>query len=287
MSIKKVTNTPWFRIVSLGLLLAVVLLIVFGPAKPSDQNRSIVISDDNLAHLMVAWQRTWQRPPTQDELTGLVRNHVREEVLYREAVNRGMAESNASVRRALIMQMNMLAESQVEQSALTEKEVQSFYNLRKDQYQQAPRISFRQVYFKEESLARLSEGKLQEIIDQLNQSPDDYGEFGDAIMLQPSYTLQTPDQVSNQFGEEFSRQLFEIEGTNWTGPVTSGFGSHLVKIEERTEAVDAPLEQVRDEVVNELLYEEKQAAKEQFYTELLRQYDVSYQGLAKQLVRND
>jgi parvulin-like peptidyl-prolyl isomerase len=69
--------------------------------------------------------------------------------------------------------------------------------------------------------------------------------------------------------------------------VTSGFGSHLVKIEERTEAVDAPLEQVRDEVVNELLYEEKQAAKEQFYTELLRQYDVSYQGLAKQLVRND
>ena len=86
---------------------------------------------------------------------------------------------------------------------------------------------------------------------------------------------------------DFAQQLIELDGSNWSGPVTSGFGSHLVQVVERTEAVDAPLKQVWDEVVNELVYEEKQAAKEQFYTELLRQYSVSYQGIAQELIEGE
>ena len=103
-------------------------------------------------------------------------------------------------------------------------------------------------------------------------------------MLPPVHNLETPTQVGNQFGASFAEQLFNLEAERWTGPISSGFGGHLVKVLEKTEAADLPLEQVWDEVVNDLLYQEKQAAKEQFYTELLQQYEVSYQGLAKELV---
>ena len=285
--LKQISKAPVFRVLVFGLLLAIVLLIVFGPHRPSDRDRRIVVSDENLAHLMVSWQKTWQRLPTEEELMGLVRSHVRDEVMYREAVNRGMAENNAAVRRALVMQMNMLAESQVEQSELSEKEVQSFYNLRKDQYRLPPKISFRQIYLKDDNPALSSDGKVQQLLDLLNQNPQDFQQYGDVIMLQPSYTSQTPDQINNQFGADFAQQLLEIDGQNWSGPVTSGFGNHLVQVVEKSEAVDAPLEQVWDEVVNELIYEEKQAAKEQFYTELLRQYDISYQGIAKELIEGE
>jgi peptidyl-prolyl cis-trans isomerase C len=281
---KQIIQTPIFRILVFGFLLALILLIIFGPDRPSNQNRRIVVSEENLAHLMVSWQKTWQRSPTREELLGLLQNHVRDEVLYREAVNRGMAENNMSVRRALVTQMNLLAESQVEQSKLTEKEVQSFYSLRKDQYRQEPMISFQQVYFKQENLAQLSAEDLQSMIAELDQDPEAYLEIGDPIMLPPLHKQQTPTQVGNQFGADFAEQLFETEGEGWTGPISSGFGSHLVKVLDKTDQVDAPLEQVWDQVVNDLLYEEKQAAKEQFYTELLRQYDVSYQGMVKQLV---
>jgi peptidyl-prolyl cis-trans isomerase C len=284
MTVKEITKTPWFRIITFGMLLAVVLLIVFGPDRPANQNRRVVVSEENLAHLVVSWQKTWQRSPTKEELLGLLQNHVRDEVLYREAVNRGMAENNMSVRRALVTQMNLLAESQVEQSALTEKEVQSFYSLRKDQYRQEPRISFQQVYFKQENLAQLSDADLQSLISSLNQDQQAFMEVGDPIMLPPLHNQQTPSQVGNQFGTEFAEQLFQVDDEGWTGPITSGFGSHLVKVLEKTNQADAPLEQVWDQVVNDLVYEEKQAAKEQFYTELLRQYDVSYQGMVQQLV---
>ena len=88
----QLTKAPAFRIAIFGMLLALILLIVLGPDRASDHDRNIVVSDENLAHLMVSWQKTWQRSPTREELLGLMQNHVRDEVLYREAVKRGMAE---------------------------------------------------------------------------------------------------------------------------------------------------------------------------------------------------
>ena len=284
MSFRNLIQAPWVRITAFGFLLAVILLVVFGPKLPGNQHRSIVVGDDNLAHLMVGWQKTWQRSPTREEMLGLLQSHVRDEVLYREAVSRGMDANNAAVRRALILQMNLLAENQVEQSELTENEVQSYYNLRKDQYQRAPEISFRQTYFKGSNLDQLSELNLQQIIKNLNQDPKLYSEYGDPIMLQGEYYQQTPTQINNQFGADFASQLLQIGDTLWTGPITSSFGSHLVQVLEILTPGPTPLEQVWNEVVNDMLYEEKQAAKEQFYTELLRQYDISYQGITKELI---
>jgi hypothetical protein len=49
----------------------------------------------------------------------------------------------------------------------------------------------------------------------------------------------------------------------------------------------APLEAVKDEILREMEYEEKEAAKEQFYTELMRQYSIVYQGAAKDLMERE
>lgn len=284
MYFRKIVNTPWFRVISFGLLLVVVLLLTLGPKLPSKQNRRIVVADDHLAHLMVSWQKTWQRPPTREEMTNLIQNHVRDEVLYREAINQGLDQNNAMVRRSLIMQMNLLAENQVEQAELSETEVRSFYNLRKDQYQEPAKISFRHVYFDNQNFSKLQESEIQALIDQLNQQPDRYRVLGDPIMLEPLYTRQTSDQVDRQFGADFARELFGIDGNTWAGPISSGYGTHLVQVTEMISSGDTPLEAVWDQVVNDMLYEEKQAAKEQFYTELLRQYNISYQGVAEELI---
>ena len=140
--------------------------------------------------------------------------------------------------------------------------------MRKDQYRQEPKISFQQVYFKDNKLDQLSPNELQQLIDALDQSPEAYLQFGDAIMLQPMYTQKTPTQVGSQFGTGFSEQLFTLDNSDWSGPITSGFGSHLVRILDKKRWGRSPFGKVWDQVVNDLIYEEKQAAKEQFYTEL-------------------
>ena len=108
---KTLTDKPWFQVTSLGLLIAVVLLLLFGPGTPSESDRKIVIDDADVAQLIASWQSTWNRLPTREELSGILQNHVREEVLYQEALMQGLDKTNAAVKRALITQMDMLAES--------------------------------------------------------------------------------------------------------------------------------------------------------------------------------
>ncbi len=40
--------------------------------------------------MVEGFTRTWQRPPTSEELEGLIRDRVREEVYYREALALGL-----------------------------------------------------------------------------------------------------------------------------------------------------------------------------------------------------
>ena len=50
---------------------------------------------------MTGFSRTWQRPPTQQELDGLVEDYIREEVLYREALAMGLDRDDTIVRRRM------------------------------------------------------------------------------------------------------------------------------------------------------------------------------------------
>ena len=45
----------------------------------------IVVTQAQLAMLATTFAGTWQRPPTADEMDGLIRDYVREEVAAREA----------------------------------------------------------------------------------------------------------------------------------------------------------------------------------------------------------
>lgn len=74
--------------VVLGVLLAATILIVKGPPTGEAEKRVVITGSDRL-QLRASFMRTWQREPTATELRGVLEQHVRQEVLYREALARG------------------------------------------------------------------------------------------------------------------------------------------------------------------------------------------------------
>lgn len=280
---RKLFATPWFQVTSLGLLIALVLLILLGPGTPSESDRKIVIGDADVAQLIASWQSTWNRLPTREELKGILQNHVREEVLYQESLKQGLDKSNAAVKRALITQMDMLAEGQGEQREITGEAILAYYNLRKDQFVSPSRLSFKQVYFGQEA----DEAALAKLRDAWNADATDFEKArleGATTMLPPVMENRNATQIDREFGEGFSSLLEALEPGSWGGPVASSFGWHLIFVDSIAGAAPLPLSAVEEEIYGQLEYEEKNAAKEQFYTELIQQYDVTYKGLAKQIV---
>ena len=276
-------KSPIIQVVILGLLICAALLLIFGPKMPSESDRIIVIDETDMAQLIAGWQRTWNRMPTREELKGLMENHVREEVLYQEALNEGLDRNSAVVKRALITQMEMLAEGQGEQPEITEEALEAYYNLRKDQFISPAIISFKQVYFKEDQDPQ----RLTALKDDWNLKDLDYEmarSVGANTMLAPEMKEMPADLIDREFGEDFASKLEELTPGQWNGPVPSAFGWHLIYLDSLIPPGPLPLEAVRNEILMQLQYEDKDAAKEQFYTELLQQYEITYQGLAKQLL---
>ncbi len=140
----------WVHVLIAGALISGTWLLVFGPKLPSQDMQRVVITDDDVNYLVASWQKTWQRPPTKEELSTAVLNYVRDEILYREALNRNFDENNAMVRRSLVMQMNMIAEGQGRSSAIDDASIAAYYDLRKEKFMQPARVSFVQVYYNPE-----------------------------------------------------------------------------------------------------------------------------------------
>ena len=280
---KRLTDNPWFQVTSLGMLIGIALLLLFGPGTPSEADRKIVIDDADVAQLIASWQSTWNRLPTREELSGILQNYVREEVLYQEALMQGLDKTNAAVKRALITQMDMLAEGQGEQGEITDADILAYYNLRKEQFLSPALLSFRQVYFGQEA----DETSLERLKDRWNSDGIGFEEArlsGATTMLPPALEKRSAPLVDREFGEGFSARIESLEPGMWDGPVPSTFGWHLIFLDTLVPQEPLPLSAVRDDIYDQLQYEEKNAAREQFYTELTQQYDVTYKGLAKEIV---
>ncbi len=74
-------------------------------------NEPIVVTAQVTGGLAEAWEQQWQRPPTETELLGQIRAHVRIEMLYREALAIGLDENDSVIRRRLAQRMQFVLEA--------------------------------------------------------------------------------------------------------------------------------------------------------------------------------
>jgi hypothetical protein len=86
--LRQFLREPLMHFFLLGAALFVAFALVHGrsPERPSQ----IVVTPGDLEQLIVKFARTWQRPPTPQELDGLIDDYIREEISSREALAMGL-----------------------------------------------------------------------------------------------------------------------------------------------------------------------------------------------------
>ena len=81
-------------------------------------------------------------------------------------------------------------------------------------------------------------------------------------------------EIAKQFGDKFAAKLADVPIGQWFGPVESGYGMHLVFVEERTEGRLPELAEVRDAVRRDWTNARRLESNEKFFQNLLKQYEV-------------
>jgi hypothetical protein len=236
----------------------------------------IVVGAGQIERLSQAWRKTRMRPPTQRELEGLIRDYVKEEIYYREAVALGLDQDNAVIRRHLRQKMEFLSEDIAAHTEPDDETLRAYLDANPDKFRTDPQITFQHIYFSRDTRGDLASADARRALATLSgdEADDEIAALGDPLPLPHSVELYSLREVANLFGREFAAQLTNLETGQWLGPIPSGFGQHLVIVDERVEAVLPQLDDVRAAVVREWREEQRQSVNQVFYETLRTRYNV-------------
>ena len=280
-------KTPLVHIALFGCLLGIVLIVVFGRPSAVDDTTRVVISARDIAQLRAGWVKLWQREPTAAELRGQLERFVHDEVLYREAVRLGYNKDDALIRHTLKLKMEFLGEAQAQNMEPSVEEMQAYYAMRKDRYRVPAKVSFVHVYFSTDKRGAQSQADAEQALETLRAENPELSALsgvGDRFMLKTHYVGQDERDLRGSFGDAFAQQVIALEPEAWQGPIESAYGLHLVKVYDRQEAYLPEIEAIETKIRDDMDFENREAAKELFYTEILRNYQVEYDDSVKGLM---
>ena len=121
----KLIREPFLHFLLLGAAIFVAYHFVAGRA--DNQPGKIVITQGDITSIMIGFSRTWQRPPTREELDGLIRDRVREEVYYREAMAMGLDRDDPVIRRRLQQKLQFVTDDVAAPAEPTDAELSGIF----------------------------------------------------------------------------------------------------------------------------------------------------------------
>ncbi len=260
------------------LIIGFALFLFYGLTneRGSEAPNSIVVNSGQVEQLAAYFKRTWMRSPTEDELTALVENYVREEVFYREALAMGLDQNDPQVRRRMRMKLEFILEDLSLQD-VTDEALSAYLKQHPDKFRSEAQLSFQQVFLNPEKRKDLI-GDAQKLLPILN-SGEEAELLGDPMLMPYEYSLATQSEIARSFGERFAEDVIKLTAGDWMGPIYSEYGGHLLKVSERIEASQPILADIHALVEREYLVQMRKQQKDLAYQQLREGYEVTIESV--------
>lgn len=238
----------------------------------ADDASSIVIDQAEVNYLKGLWKLQWKRDPAPGDVAAIIDRYVRQEVFYREALKMKLDHNDEIIRKRLSQKMEAVASDLgMLMRPPTEEQLKAFHQLNAALFTLPNAYAFKQVlYPADEDGAPQAELTLAS----LRNGGAIPASLLNEMSLKNEWPMTSEGDIENAFGGDFSKSLAALPVGQWSGPVRSGYGLHLVYIEKKQDAALADFDQVRDYVAREYEYRSVLESQDNLYRELLGKYDV-------------
>jgi hypothetical protein len=273
------------------LVIGIGLFVLYNLLRGGDTGapRDIVVTEARVEALAQSFATTWMRPPTAQEIRGLVDDYIAEEIYYREAIAMGLDQDDIVIRRRLRQKMEFISEDAAASAEPTDAELQAYLAKHPEKFLSPASLTFRQVYFSTEKRGDLARPQAEQLLGELQagRGPADVAAAGDPTLLPPDMQSASPQSIANTFGSDFAAQVEEAPMGQWSGPLQSGFGLHLVRVDERVAGALPAFDQIRPIVLREYQSEQRTRSNKAFLDSLRAKYDIRIEGPASGLFAAD
>lgn len=268
--IKKILSEPLLHFLLIGAVLFVIFDLKNG-SDSEDPNR-VFISAGEVEQLSQKFSRTWMREPSEEEMDSLVKNLIRDEIYYREAVALGLDKNDPLIQRRMRQKLEFIFEDITALADPSDETLTQYMNEHKDKFSKKPQLSFEQIYLSYDKRNDI-QTDAQNILEKLDAGENPEA-FGDPLMIESSYRLLSQEEIKRRFGENFSLNILILPVGSWSGPMSSGYGEHLVRVTEKKQGRLPELSEIREKVKSEWLLDARKELKDETFKKLLENYEV-------------
>lgn len=280
------------------------------PRQEADVREPITLSSARVEELRESFRRRTGADPTPAQQEALIAEAVDEEVLYREAVARGLDRHDRGVRARLVQKMRFLdgdpkrASDELYREALAlgldredvvvrrilvekmrlvlrageetpgEPELMAYLERHRERFTPGARVSFAHVFLSADRRGKRVEDDARRLLAALRDGSEPDGELGDPFPLGHRVVARARREIESLFGASFAAAVPELEPGSWSAPIRSAYGLHLVRVEARTPAATPPLSAVRNQVLHAVLAERREQRLERRLARLRKLYPV-------------
>lgn len=210
-------------------------------------------------------------PPASTD-AGAAAQWLEEEVLYREALARGLGEGDLMVRRRLVQKMRLLLETGVDVAEPSASELSAWIAARPGRYAGLKRMSLEHIF-----LSHSRRGmRLQEDAALLAVQLRGAGVIDARALSDPHPGAGRQERLDaagldRLFGSALAEQIKGIAPGGWQGPLPSALGLHFLRIRSRQEhSADDPA--VRERAHRDYLLERRRELTQVALTRLKSGY---------------
>jgi hypothetical protein len=273
---RRLISEPLLHFALLSLLIFVAYFVVSG--RSNSGREQIIVSPARMEQLAGLFQKTWQRTPTPAELKALVDDYVAGEVYYREARRLGLDVDDAVIRQRLRLKMELMTDLEVDQLSPSDAELAEFLSANPERFAIDPELAFEQVLLSPEKRGDAIDGDATRLLGELRAGTADPANAGDPTLLPPSMPMTALSLIGREFGDEFASAIGSLSDGEWSGPVKSGYGLHLVRILGRQAGRVPSLDEAREAVIREWKASKREALRRDRLAILAREYDIVISG---------
>ncbi|MEH6607649.1 MAG: peptidyl-prolyl cis-trans isomerase [Pseudomonadales bacterium] len=188
------------------------------------------------------------------------------------AISAGLLRSDPLVRRYLAEAMRMRLKLDIDIVTPTIAAQQQWYEAHLQNFTLPRRIQLNHVYFSHEDKPRALE-----VSKHLQTSATPLEEallMGDVFYGGQKLPMKTQQQLESALGTEFAQASWGLPLEQWSAPVRSAYGWHVVWVIDEVKARQQPLEDVAAVIIRELEEQTMKAALQAKIDQLVTQYDI-------------
>ena len=250
--------------IGLFILIGLSLYIVDYRFSYDEDLNQIIIPDDEILGLIDTWRDQVGRDPSDEEIVRIINNLVNEEILYREALKLDLDKNDRIIKRRLAQKVEFLKQDDREPSLA---DLEKFYEENKSKYAIENLITFSHHFFNQDN----PEIKARESLIKISNGD---GVDSDPFILGNDLNLMSKSDLQKNFGNSFYENLSSMNENQWSGPIASDYGLHIVYIKKKVNGYVPGFNQIYQKVYSDYLIMSRRENVINFLDEIKQEYEV-------------